>query len=101
MTTVSALVDSDGCTGGKGRTLNAGRDDTRANFSNTGRDLDVAAPGARVISTAPGNLYDQRSGTSMATPHVTAAMALGWTGTEETRKGVAEGILKVSANIGC
>ena len=56
---------------------------------------------ARVISTAPGNLYDQRSGTSMATPHVTAAMALGWTGTEETRKGVAEGILKVSANIGC
>ena len=101
VTTVSALVDSDGCTGGKGRTLNAGRDDTRANFSNTGRDLDVAAPGARVISTAPGNLYDQRSGTSMATPHVTAAMALGWTGTEETRKGVAEGILKVSANIGC
>ena len=101
VTTVSALVDSDGCTGGKGKTLTAGADDTRANFSNTGRDLDVAAPGARVISTAPGDLYDRRSGTSMATPHVTAAIALGWSGTEETRKGVAEGILKVSAYIGC
>ncbi len=101
VTTVSALVDSDGCTGGRGKALNAGADDTRANFSNTGRDIDIAAPGARIISTAPGNLYDRRSGTSMATPHVTAAIALGWNGTEETHRKVPEGILKLSANIGC
>jgi subtilisin len=101
VTTVSALVDSDGCTGGKGRTLNAGADDTRANFSNTGQDVDISAPGARVNSTAPGDGYDIRSGTSMATPHVTAAIALGWSGAEESRKKVPEGILKLSANIGC
>jgi subtilisin len=101
VTTVSALVDTDGCTGGKGTSTNVGRDDTRASFSNTGRDLDVAAPGVKILSTIPGNGYGRKSGTSMAAPHVAAAYALDWSGTEETRKGVAEGILKVSANIGC
>ena len=101
VTTVSALVDTDGCAGGRGRTATAGADDTRANFSNTGADLDVAAPGARVVSTAPGDGYDRRSGTSMATPHVAAAYALGWTGAEETNRRVPEGILKLSPNTGC
>jgi subtilisin family serine protease len=103
VTTVSALVDTDGCTGGKGNSLNVGRDDTRASFSNFGGDVDVAAPGVRTMSTVPvaQGEYRQRSGTSHATPHVTAAYALGWAGTEERRKGLPEGILKLSSNIGC
>jgi subtilisin len=106
VTTVSALVDSDGCTGGKGKSTPMGPDDTRSQESNFGADVDVAAPGVRITSTVPMaqtnyNGYRRLSGTSMATPHVAAAIALGWSGTEETRKGLPEGILKLSANIGC
>ena len=38
-------------------------------FSNYGKvSVDVAAPGANIFSTVPGNKYDNMSGTSMATP---------------------------------
>ena len=38
-------------------------------FSNYGKvNVDVAAPGANIFSTVPGNKYDNMSGTSMATP---------------------------------
>ena len=55
----------------------------------------------KILSTIPGNAYGLKTGTSMAAPHVTAAVALGWSGTEERRKRVAEGVLNLSANIGC
>ena len=50
----------------------------RASFSNCNSDVEIAAPGVDVWSTAPGNAYAPLSGTSMATPHVTgvAAMAM-------------------------
>lgn len=49
--------------------------DTVASFSTAGDYVDVAAPGSLIMSTVPGG-YAPMSGTSMATPHVTAAAAL-------------------------
>jgi thermitase len=48
----------------------------RATFSNYGRYLDVVAPGTHIVSTFPDDSYAALSGTSMATPHVTALAGL-------------------------
>jgi subtilisin len=79
--TVSALADTDGKPGGTGghKCWSWGSydvDDTFANFSNYGYDVDLIAPGKCIWSTLPGNRYGYMSGTSMATPHVTAAAAM-------------------------
>ncbi len=51
--------------------------DTKASFSNWGKkSVDVAAPGVDILSTEPGNSYGYKSGTSMATPHVSGVAAL-------------------------
>lgn len=47
-----------------------------ASFSCYGNSVDVAAPGANIISTLPGNSYGLLSGTSMAAPEVTGIAAL-------------------------
>jgi subtilisin family serine protease len=56
----------------------------RSTFSNTGRHIDLVAPGSNVLSTVPmrrspyraETAYAAWSGTSMATPHVAGAAAL-------------------------
>jgi subtilisin family serine protease len=50
--------------------------DQIATFSNYGTYVDIAAPGDNIASTYMDNQYAALSGTSMATPHVTALAAL-------------------------
>lgn len=48
----------------------------RAEFSNYGTYVDVVAPGVAIASTYLGKQYAELSGTSMASPHVTALAGL-------------------------
>ncbi len=45
-------------------------------FSSYGKSVDVAAPGSDIYSTLLHNTYGSKSGTSMATPHVSGLIAL-------------------------
>ena len=50
-----------------------------ASFSDYGSTtVSIAAPGLSIASTAPGNTYEYYTGTSMAAPLVTGALALVW-----------------------
>ena len=80
--TVTSMADSDGRPGGTGAATCRGRaDDTFAlssNFATSPAQAahTLAAPGECVLSTARGGSYDTRSGTSMASAHVSGSVAL-------------------------
>ena len=50
--------------------------DVRASWSSTGPAVELSAPGVSIYSTLPGNSFGSKSGTSMATPHVSGTAAL-------------------------
>jgi subtilisin family serine protease len=53
------------------------RFDQKSGFSQWGaKNVDVAAPGSEIWSTTPGGRYGNKSGTSMATPHVSGVAGL-------------------------
>jgi len=68
-------VTSPGCASGAIAVGAVDKFDVRAGFSGIGDALDIMAPGVSIFSTLP-NGYGFASGTSMATPHVSAVVAL-------------------------
>ncbi|MHB8157240.1 MAG: S8 family serine peptidase, partial [Desulfocucumaceae bacterium] len=73
------------------------RNKQRAQFSSTGPELEIMAPGVGVESTLPGNKYGTMSGTSAAAPHVAGAAALIWSYRPELTNVQVRDMLKENA----
>lgn len=74
--TVSGIADSDGRPGRLGpKPCFAEKDDMFLNFTNFGASVDIAAPGACIVSYGLSGELVSESGTSEASPHVAGAAA--------------------------
>ncbi len=71
----SGIVSSPGCASKAIAVGAVDKSDVRASWSGTGSALDVMAPGVNIFSSIIGS-YASWSGTSMATPHISATVAL-------------------------
>ncbi|MFH0928905.1 MAG: S8 family peptidase [Candidatus Aenigmatarchaeota archaeon] len=69
-------VSSPGCASGAIAVGAVDKGDVRPSWSGSGSALDIVAPGVSIYSSLPGGTYASWSGTSMATPHVSATVAL-------------------------
>src|SRR5262249_25996534 len=56
----------------------SGRNDTRADFSTYGQDLDLLAPGVGLYTTDLGGTYHSATGTSFSAPMTCGVAALVW-----------------------
>ncbi|MFN2390063.1 MAG: S8 family serine peptidase [Actinomycetota bacterium] len=98
--TVSALADFNGLAGGgAAATCRADEDDTFANFSNYGADVDIIAPGVCIYSTWKSGGYNTISGTSMASPHVAGAAALYKSNNPSASPGAVKSALQAAGNL--
>ena len=95
---VSALTDLDGAPGGLGGCLLffIFCDDEFAAFSNFGPSVDVIAPGDPILSTVPGGGYGEKSGTSMAAPHVSGVVAAMLSADPALTGSAAQALLQIS-----
>ncbi len=72
--------------------------DLSCSFSSQGPEVDLAAPGASILSVDGGGGYQYMSGTSMSTPHVSGAAALYLAENPGASFATVEGALKSSAD---
>lgn len=72
-------------------------DDILAEFSTTGRALDLVAPGVDTWSTIPDGGYEAGSGTSGSSPHVAGVAALVWSDRSTLAVEEVEAVLRASA----
>jgi subtilisin family serine protease len=72
----------------------------RANFSSTGPDLELSAPGVEINSTWLNGAYRKASGTSMASPHVAGTAALVIAGGVSSNTEVRQVLRDTADNLG-
>jgi subtilisin family serine protease len=105
--TVAALSDFDGLPGGLAAptcgptSFGPERDDRFARYSNFGSDVDLVAPGSCIRSTTSGSGDATKvlTGTSMAAPHVTGAVARYLAAHPGTSPGRMRALLRVAGSL--